>query len=989
MKIFKLKEDNYFEWVVEAEAALCVKGLWPAVEEDEEFRALDAQEKKKKQREARGFLILCISPQLRNGVIAEDTPKKIWDKLRTRFCQQTNERKADLIDRLTSAEQKKGETIATFVSRVEMIQRRLKEEHSETISDSLVMGILLRGASNRFATTIEALRCLDNLTLVTVKDKLVAADERMRSERSDDGGGSALTTEGRTGDDRRNGARNDKRDNRRCYNCGKVGHLKRNCRLPRNSAMNSKSDVEGSRDASNGSALSVHASVQSDASAEKILVDTGATHHMCHDRSKFVVLRPSSIPVVMCGGGESHEVLGQGSIFVKSPFGILRLDDVLFVPTLTVNLFSGSAACRKGAKLVGLSDRLEVVLKCRVVLQGVIEDGLFRVDGEILGAEKVPVGNMRGCAAANIAVSADIWHKRLGHPSCGVMQKLQNPGVVSNLHVVGKLSEQDVCVSCIQAKQSRLPFPSSDSIATERLGLVHADVIGKMPCQSVGGSLWILTMMDDFSRYSEVVCLKSKADVASACWDVLQKWQRQTGCKVKVFRSDGGTEFLGSLTENFRKDGVIHQKSVRYTPQQNGRAERLNRTLLEKTRCLLFDANLPPEFWAEAVSTANYLRNLVPTSSSPETPFELFHGKVPDVGHLRVFGCNAHVQVPTQLRKKLDKCSVQGVFVGYEANKKAWRVMCPSNGAWKLHVSRDVQFIEHMKGLEVLHTPTADEDTVRIDDWLAQKIEDENVPAVAQQQLPLGGENEVQQQAEAAEDEAGAEENDDDFEGLPQLVEDDDDDEEDPEEEEQAEGPAVQDANNAEGRPQRIRAKPAWYDPAAYANGAVGQLSDEPKTLKEVNSRPDAELWEEAMQAELRALWEKGVYEWVSKPTHKKTLPARWVFKIKRDEKGSIEKYKARLVAKGFMQKAGVDYDDVSTPASSHVTLRLLLSIAAQKTYDVHQLDVKTAFLNGELDEEVYPEPPEGATDVQGRVWRLKKALYGLKQAAQAWHMKL
>ena len=188
---------------------------------------------KKKQGEARGFLILCTSPQLRNGVIAEDTPKKIWDKLRTRFCQQTNERKADLIDRLTSAEQKKGETIATFVSRVEMIQRRLKEEHSETISDSLVMGILLRGASNRFATTIEALRFLDSLTLVTVKDKLVAADERMRSERYDDGGGSALTTEGRTGDDRRNGMRNDKRDNRRCYNCGKVGHLKRNCRLPR------------------------------------------------------------------------------------------------------------------------------------------------------------------------------------------------------------------------------------------------------------------------------------------------------------------------------------------------------------------------------------------------------------------------------------------------------------------------------------------------------------------------------------------------------------------------------------------------------------------------------------------------------------------------------------------------------------------------------------------------------------------------------------
>jgi hypothetical protein len=421
---------------------------------------------------------------------------------------------------------------------------------------------------------------------------------------------------------------------------------------------------------------------------------------------------------------------------------------------------------------------------------------------------------------------------------------------------------------------------------------------------------------------------------------------------------------------------------VRYTPQQNGRAERLNRTLLEKTRCLLFQANLPAEFWAEAISTANYLRNLVSVSTVIKTPYELFYQKVPDVARLRVFGCSAHVQMPAQLRKKLDKRSMQGIFVGYEQNQKAWRVMCPTDdGRWKLHISRDVQFVEHLHGIEVLRKPQEDDDYVDIGAWLTQEIEDRSTEAetedsVAQQQVPLGGENDGE--VIEAENLSG--------ENAIQHSE-----QEDVAVQEEASSGEVSEGEQQQPpvrRSSRVSAAPDRYDPAAYASNA--QTShDEPKTLTEVRMRPDAELWDQAMQEELTALWEKGVYEWVDKPTHKKILPAKWVYKIKRDKKGAIEKYKARLVAKGFLQKPGVDYGEVFAPASSLVTLRLLLSIAAEKDYDVHQLDVKTAFLNGDLEEEVYLQPPEGYEDKQGRVWLLKKALYGLKQAAQAWHKKL
>ena len=270
----------------------------------------------------------------------------------------------------------------------------------------------------------------------------------------------------------------------------------------------------------------------------------------------------------------------------------------------------------------------------------------------------------------------------------------------------------------------------------QSLELVHSDVVGKMPCKSIGGSQWALCLMDDYSRYSEVVCLRSKADVAEAMWDVLVRWERQTGHKVKTVRTDGGTEYMGSLQKRFREAGIVHQTSTRYTPQQNGRAERLNRTLLERTRCMLLEANLPSSFWAEAIATASYLRNLLPTKAGSATPFQMFKGVVPDVSHLRVFGCYAYAHIPTQLQGKFDKRGMKGIMCGYAENKKAWRVMCQKvDGTWQLHISRDVHFIEHIKGREAMLKPIDDSVVFDVDFSEKDPASDDNV-----QQHPLGGE---------------------------------------------------------------------------------------------------------------------------------------------------------------------------------------------------------------------------------------------------------
>jgi hypothetical protein len=188
--------------------------------------------------------------------------------------------------------------------------------------------------------------------------------------------------------------------------------------------------------------------------------------------------------------------------------------------------------------------------------------------------------------------------------------------------------------------------------------------------------------------------------------------------------------------------------------------------------------------------------------------------------------------------------------------------------------------------------------------------------------------------------------------------------------------------------PRRIRAPPARFqDEQAQMRRAVANQADKP-SVAEAMQRSDADLWREAINCELTSLREKGVYDVVPKPTHQKCLPTKMVLEVKRDQHGRVEKYKARLVALGCRQVAGVDYSEVYAPTALHASVRVLLAHAAARGYDIHQTDVKTAFLNGELSEEVYVVPPVG-TAPAGSVWRLKKALYGLKQAANCWHAKL
>lgn len=169
---------------------------------------------------------------------------------------------------------------------------------------------------------------------------------------------------------------------------------------------------------------------------------------------------------------------------------------------------------------------------------------------------------------------------------------------------------------------------------------------------------------------------------------------------------------------------------------------------------------------------------------------------------------------------------------------------------------------------------------------------------------------------------------------------------------------------------------------------ALLAVSNEPKTYEEAIKSKDSEKWLTAMQDEYDSLIENETWTLVEKPANQKLIDNRWVFKVKQNPDESIDRYKARLVGRGFTQEYGIDYSETFSPVVRFTSLRAILSIAASEGMHITQFDVKTAFLNGELNETVYMEQPIGFNDNSGRVCKLQKSLYGLKQASRCWNRK-
>ncbi|GAQ93484.1 hypothetical protein KFL_015700010 [Klebsormidium nitens] len=691
------------------------------------------------------------------------------------------------------------------------------------------------------------------------------------------------------------------------------------------------------------------------------ILDSGASAHLCCQKEMFSEMRElrEGEAEEIHGVGDSVRVEGIGKVplICKTEEGEMTeviLEEVKFAPQAQVNLAALSKFLNKGATLH--SEKSEVCLR--------MEGEKFLEASSHEGVSVIRTVSRKPLAfAVNQGDKGRLWHRRFGHASCETLAKMAQDSLVEGLPSAAVLRKagETLCEDCVFAKQTRKPFHPSNRQSENPLDLVHTDLCGPMHTKSAGGARYVVTFIDDYSRCGTVQLLKTKDQAKQALEAYVSCVETQLGRKVKKIQSDRGGEYWNSeVTEFCARKGIIHQKTNPYSSPENGVAERLNRTLLDKVRAMLSESGLDLKWWGEAVLTASYVRNRTATKTHGKTPLELFFGQKPSVKELRVFGCKAFVHTPIQKRKKLDPVAKTGVFLGYEPGTKGYRILLTSDEK-TVTISRDVTFDETERkdpeGAEIWEEPLQSVSPEKVEpegEMRAEAPETENPPE--------------------AEPESGTEK------------------------ENGTGGSSGTEKNGEEGAEpevtgKRVRKPSQRYSSKEWVTANLAKETAEPvepKTLEEALSSPEAELWREALEEEFASLQENQTWELCDPPPGVKPIPCKWAFKLKKDENGNVDRFKARLVIKGFKQKKGVDYDEVFAPVSRHVTLRSLLAVAAAENLEVDQLDIKTAFLNGDLEEEIWMEQPElFETGEKQTACLLKKSLYGLKQAPRAWYLKL
>lgn len=688
------------------------------------------------------------------------------------------------------------------------------------------------------------------------------------------------------------------------------------------------------------------------------------------------------------GIGQSRvEILGTGDINVTASVnGIdqsITFSDALFAPKLGINLVSVGSITAKGGEIRFINSHVNVLRNGILILVGTrVGQTLYRLDAT------APIHQRRSPNSFPALPdpshnSIQEWHRRLAHLNYQMIIRMANSGAVTGLNLPeGTTPPIEHCHECAAGKMKRVTFHLSTANPSRRIGLlVVSDVWGPAQIKSLGGATYCATFRDDCSDYRAAYYLKTKAEVANSVKDFVHLLHTQTGELVACIGTDGGKEYESEDLEKWlRKKGIRHETTIRYSPQQNGIAERDNRTLFEGTRTLLqSNKSLPLSLWAEATNHKIYVLNRSISTTCPTiTPHEAWFKKKPDLSKLRTFGSELYTLIPKQIRKgKLESVSQLVYFVGNSDTQKGERYYDPS--IRKVNTSCDTSPAHHF------YEPRLPSVNMQNDIEVFPKINEQPV-----------SESNLLQVLET--DEALAPDQTKTFPRADQhqLT---------PSEQPQKKMRLVRARSSAEEdqflharvpdprRSTRVRNQKQFVSMNASTEEVNPNLtSEEPNQYQDAISCGDAFEWRAAMQREYESLMTNRTWELTPLPEGRSLIKARWTFKIKPAFKGTGKIYKARFVAKGYSQEAGIDYNvaEVYSPTLKIDSLRVLLSTSAVYDLELSQLDVKTAFLYGDLDEELYIEQPEGfrAAGSEHLVCRLKKPLYGLIQSARKWNEK-
>ena len=967
-EVQKLSNSNYYAWKQKIQHLLALKDLDEHIEEDPptETNALSAW--KKKDKKARALIGLSLSDDQLDNVRECQTAKEMWIAIQNVFERHTLLNKLSARRKFYTASMKETETVLQFSNRISLLSLRLKAMEVKIDESEMAMA-LLNGLPDAFHPLISALDALGTkdgtLNFEFVKSRVMQEEQRIKI-RADESlvksETSALFTN-----------RQKARRRPSCDNCGKLGHVSSKCwdkyphlRPQRNrpqAALVSNQLI----DETPVCLLAFH-----ERTSTYWYIDSGCSHHMTFDKSAFTSYSEQLNSCVEVGNGERTKIAGTGTVKLTLEMNgrskPCTIQNVLHVPNLGYQLLSVSQLSKSGIQTLFSSSGAQLIRDQEIIAAGSLVGNLYKLD----------VTHSRySSEKALVAANMNTWHKRLGHIDISTIKSMKSGGLATGLNL--KTEELFQCTGCFQGKGHRDPIPKkSHTRATKLLELIHSDISGPFQIPSLGGSLYFITFIDDFSRWTVVYTMKRKSESLHYFQKFHRFAENHTGCKlsemqisiknnispekVKTIRTDNGGEYTSRAFQEYLDDhGISHQLTVPYTPQQNGVAERMNRTLIDLVRCMIHSENVPKHFWAEALNTAVYIRNRAPNKALPKdkTPFALWHSTIPDLSHLRVFGSKCWYVQPKSKLKKLDARSREALMMGYAQKSKGYKL-------WdielkKMIISRDVKFCEIQPNtINTVHSDTNSDvdDQGRDDEKIDLDIKNDDI---SQSNI---NEEDTENNSDSFSDPESHQ-----FEECA------------PQEEVQNKEPAESAAPKPRRSPREFTKPKEWWKSSGKALAARVV----PHSYKSATTPENIDFWMPGIKKEHDSLERNRTWELVKREKKMHVLPSKYVFRVKN------EAPKARLVVLGCRQIHGLDYWQTFAPVVKMTSIRLVLALVAAMDLECEQMDVATAFLNGDLQEEIYMEIPQGlkTPENENYVCKLRKALYGLKQAPRQWYAKI
>ena len=1014
-----LEQDgaNFASWKRLTRRALRLRKLWSVVDGSYPRPAAGSatlDDWLEMDEEALGQMEFTLKPGPLNTISRTTTAKEAWDTLCDRFEGKGKARVAQLLGDVFKTAFVDSEPfenqINLFLNNVSLINQ-IKGQ--DMFDDELTAIAMINALPDSLETLRTVLSGSPTITTDDVRNRILS-DERRRIVSS---GISTTAFFAKAAKKSKKGDKSKSDDAKKCTHCNFKGHDVTECQKLKKEQEEAKAgDTSNTKAKTSKASAKVAIAESADESGsesgvvrllkvshtpsaqgdlqDKWVIDSGASRTMSSNRSWFTHFTPLTSPIeIVLGDNSSIWGTGVGRISVRmkanDDWHKATLGNVLYVPDLHGNLLSVSHLIHRGAEVRFTKGGCRIYDQQSVlVCEGTHRDNLFfmliRVAQpesarvaiahlDVFPSEGEEIPSRDSALAAHSATSkgdASLWHRCLGHLNDDAVLRMVKKGLVKGMEITGSSMCATPCEPCLKGKQTRAEIGKSTETRSDTvLGRIFSDVCGKLPTRSHEGYEYFVTFVDDMSRKVFVAGLKQKSDVAQHLKSFTVRVELETGQRLQVLRSDGGGEYTGNSVAKYLEDkGIKHEVTIPDTPQHNGVAERMNRTLLDKVRAMLLDADLPESYWYDALVYATFLHNVSPTCSLElTTPEEAWSGNKPDVSTIRVFGSRAFVHIPDAQQSKLAAKSLVCTFIGYARSRKAYRLV--HRPTHRFLESRDVIFDEGGAPTRVIlehNTQTTTSNASTSTPLGSSPIPNATTPTT-----------------------------------TPTIVITPPTDPTDPQTSSAPQGRAEHaPATTPITRPKRTTRTPTRDDddrytvssyglrkrPDEHARVAVIDDAGDPRSYAEAMACPDAAEWEMACEAEKRAFEHMGVYEVVPRPKGRKVVGSRWVFRIKRGPDGTVLKYKARIVAQGFTQIEGVDYDETFAPVAKHTSLRVILALTAKHNLEVHQMDVKSAYLNGELKEEIYMEPPSGFDTPEGMVFRLVKAVYGTKQGGRVWY---